>query len=140
MKRLYTTSATAIGGRDGSAATSTGSLRINFSAPAELGDDVRQGNSPEELFAVAYAACFLDAIKLAAGRSGTELAGDANVTASVTVGENDTGRGLDLDVALAVDLPGLQDEATCRLMKEAHELCPYSKALHGNVEVRLGIA
>lgn len=140
MNRLYTTLATAIGGRDGSAATSTDSLRINFSAPVELGGDGRQGNSPEELFAAAYAACFLDAIKLAAGRSGTKLAEDANVTARVAVGENAAGRGLDLDVALAVDLPGLQDEVTCRLMKEAHELCPYSKALHGNVEVRLGIA
>ncbi len=140
MKRLYTTSATAIGGRDGSAATSTGSLRINFSAPGALGGDDRHGNSPEELFAAAYAACFLEAIKLAAGRSGTELAGDANVTASIGVGESDAGHGLALDVALAVDLPGLQDETTCRLMKEAHELCPYSKALNGNVEVRLGIA
>jgi osmotically inducible protein OsmC len=117
MKRLYTTSATAIGGRNGRAATAADTLRISFAAPVELGGEGRQGNNPEELFAAAYAACFLEALKLAASRSGTVLAPDANVTASVGVGENGPGSALALEVALSVDLPGLQDETTSRLMQ-----------------------
>ena len=140
MKILYQAQATAIGGRDGSAATADGSLRIGFATPAELGGDGSPGNNPEQLFAAGYAACFLDAIRRAAARSHIILAKDSNVTVSVGVGEREEADGLSLAVRISVDLPGVDDDVATTLMREAEATCPYSNATRGNVAARIGIA
>jgi osmotically inducible protein OsmC len=140
MNILYRTDATAIGGRNGSAATADGSLRISLAAPAQLGGDGRVGNNPEQLFATGYAACFLEGIKIVAARSRTPIANDASVTARVELVEGERGEGTTLKVGLTIDLPGLDDDLANRLMLEAHRTCPYSNATRGNVDVRLGLA
>lgn len=140
MNILYRTDATAIGGRNGSAATADGSLRVSFAAPAQLGGAGRTGNTPEQLFATGYAACFLEEIKTVAARSRTPITEDASVTACIEVIESEPGSGVALQVGLTVDLPGLDDELAERLMQEAHRICPYSNATRGNINVRLRLA
>ena len=140
MKILYKAQATAIGGREGSAATADGSFRIGFVTPTELGGDGRSGNNPEQLFAAGYAGCFLDAIKRAAVQAGTCIAGDSNVTVTVGMMESEGTEGLGLTISIAIDLPGTDDALTRALMHEAHATCPYSRATQGNVPVRLQLA
>jgi osmotically inducible protein OsmC len=140
MKTLYKAQATAIGGREGSAATADKSLRVGFATPAELGGDGRAGNNPEQLFAAGYAACFLDAIKRAAVTAGTHIASDSNVTVTVGMIESEGVEGVGLSIAIAIDLPGTADDVATTLMHAAHATCPYSRATQGNVPVRLGLA
>lgn len=140
MKILYKTQATAIGGRDGSAATADGTLRIGFATPAEMGGDARKGNNPEQLFAAGYAACFLDAIRRAAAKSCTPVACDSNVTVTIGIVENEVTEGPTLSIGIAVDLPGTDDTSATALMHAAYATCPYSLATQGNVPVRLGLA
>lgn len=140
MKILYQTQATAIGGRSGSAASADGTLRVQLATPRELGGDGAAGTNPEQLFAAGYAACFLSAIKFVAGQAKTAIPADANVTATVGIGPNERGPGFALDIALAVDLPGLDREAAERIVAAAHQACPYSNATRGNVDVRISIA
>ncbi|MDD1453279.1 Ohr family peroxiredoxin [Sphingomonas sp. H160509] len=140
MKILYRAEATAIGGREGSAATADGSFRIGFATPKDLGGDGRPGNNPEQLFAAGYAACFLDAIKRAAVQARTYIAGDSNVTVTVGLMESEGAEGVGLTISIAVDLPGTDDDLAKALMLEAHATCPYSRATQGNVPVRLQLA
>lgn len=140
MKILYNAQATAIGGRDGSAATADGSLRFDFATPAELGGAGSPGNNPEQLFAAGYAASFLDAIKCAAVSSQTPVACDANVTVTVGVVESEAIQGSRLSIRIEVDLPGTEESLATSLMQTAHSTCPYSLATEGNVEVRLDLA
>ena len=96
--------------------------------------------NPEQLFAAGYAACFLTAIKNAAAEEGTEIAEDANVTATVGVGTREDEPGLHLQVALGIDLAGLDRPTAERIVAAAHRVCPYSNAVRGNVDVQLRIA
>jgi Ohr subfamily peroxiredoxin len=140
MKTLYEAQATAIGGRTGSAATADGVLRVALATPKALDGQGSIGTNPEQLFATAYAACFLGAIRLAAGRHDTPMADDSNVTATVGIGRRDDGKGLGLAVGLSIDLPGVDGATADTIVAEAHRTCPYSNALRGNVDVAITIA
>lgn len=135
MKVLYTAEATATGGRDGRVATSDGLLNTAVATPTELGGPGGATN-PEQLFAAGYAACFLSALRLAARAFGVDLDG-ATVTAKVGLGRE--GRGYGLTAALDIALPGVPAATAERLVKAAHEYCPYSNATRGNLDVALNL-
>ncbi len=140
MSNIYQAEATSIGGRTGLAASSDGQLRVRLAAPATLGGPGDEGTNPEQLFAAGYAACFLSAIRSAASEENTTIADDANVTATVVLGTREDGAGLALQVALGVDLPGIDRGTAERLVAVAQDKCPYTHATRGNVDVRVRIA
>jgi osmotically inducible protein OsmC len=136
---LYTTSATATGGRDGRATVKDHALEVKLSTPKELGGGGGEGNNPEQLFAAGYAACFLSALKFVASQGGTaKVPNDATVTSTVGIGPRSEG-GFGLDVALAVSLPGVERDAAEDLVHKAHEVCPYSNATRNNLDVKLTV-
>ncbi len=138
MNTLYTTSAVASGnGRDGRIASLDGHLATDVRMPVELGGEGGATN-PEQLFAAGYAACFHSALKLVAGASKTD-ASDSEVVADVSLGALDGG-AFGLAVSLEVSLPALEEAAAEDLVRRAHEVCPYSNAVRGNVEVTLSVA
>ncbi len=135
---LYTTQATANGGRDGHAVTKDGSLDVKLSTPKELGGGGGGGNNPEQLFAAGYSACFLGAMKFVASQGGSKVPDDTTVTATVGMGPRSEG-GFGIDVELAVSLPGLAHADAEALVEKAHQVCPYSNATRNNVPVRLTV-
>ena len=135
---LYTTSARATGGRDGRASTLDGSFEVGLATPKELGGGGGTGNNPEQLFAAGYAACFLGAMKFVASQSGPKIQGDTSVTATVGIGPRSEG-GFGLAVELEVSLPGVEHAQATALVEKAHEVCPYSNATRGNLDVKLSI-
>lgn len=137
MQILYTANATATGGRDGRAASDDGRIDLPLAMPAALGGNGK-GTNPEQLFAAGYAACFLSALKLVAGQKGVKLGNDAQVAAAVSIGKDETGFGL--AVTLTASLPGVDAAAAHALVEAAHQVCPYSKATRGNIEVELTVA
>jgi len=140
MKVLYTTQATATGGRTGSAKTADGRLSVVLDTPKELGGNGGEGTNPEQLFASGYSACFLGALKYVASQRKVKIAEDSTITATVGIGPRDDGTGFSLDVALAVSLPGVDKETAKELAEAAHIVCPYSHATRGNIDVRLSVA
>ncbi len=139
MSILYTATATASGGRDGTARTDDGVLDVALSTPKGLGGPGKAGaTNPEQLFAAGYAACFDSALRFVARSQGVTVA-DSAVTAEVGIGPNATG-GFGLAVALTVSLPGLERDAAQTLVETAHQVCPYSNATRGNIEVTLTVA
>ncbi len=136
---LYTTTATATGGRDGHATTKDGSLDVKLATPKELGGAGGAGNNPEQLFAAGYAACFLGAMKFVATQGGPKVPQDTSVTATVGIGPRSAG-GFGLDIAIEIALPGLSSANAQALVDKAHQVCPYSNATRNNVPVRLSIA
>lgn len=139
-KILYSTSATANGGRDGRSRTADGSLDVTLATPRELGGN-GQGNNPEQLFAAGYAACFLGAMKYAAGQDKAlpRVPADATVTATVGIGPRDD-KGFGLAVGLSIALPGIDRAAAQALVDEADTICPYSHATRGNIAVTITLA
>lgn len=135
---LYTTEATATGGRDGYAATKDGTLKVTLSTPKELGGSGGPGNNPEQLFAAGYSACFLGAMKFVASQGGPKVPADTTVTAHVGMGPRSEG-GFGIDVQLDVHLPGLDHADAEALVEKAHQVCPYSNATRNNVPVRLKV-
>jgi lipoyl-dependent peroxiredoxin len=135
----YRTSATATGGRDGQAATSDGSLSVKLTIPKELGGPGGPGNNPEQLFAAGYAACFLGAMKAVAPAQHLRVPSDTSVTATVGIGPRAEG-GFGITADLKISLPGLERADAQRLLEAAHEVCPYSNATRGNVNVGLTLA
>ena len=135
---LYRTAALATGGRDGRATTLDGSLDVTLATPKELGGGGGAGNNPEQLFAAGYAACFIGAMKFVASQGGPKVPADATVTADVGIGPRAEG-GFGLDIALEVALPGLDRAAAEDLVAKAHQVCPYSNATRGNIEVKLTV-
>jgi lipoyl-dependent peroxiredoxin len=138
MKPLYSTSATARGGRTGRVETTDGRFAYSLSMPKELGGPGGEGTNPEQLFAAGYAACFESALRLVA-RMQKIAVDDAAITADVSLNKTETG-GFALAVALTGHLPGLSPEAARALMQAAHAVCPYSAATRGNIEVALLVA
>jgi lipoyl-dependent peroxiredoxin len=136
MQVLYTAEAIAVGdGRNGEVRSSDGVIDEQLAAPKELGGPGGDATNPEQLFAAGYAACFHSAVKLVARRGDIEL-GETSVTAKVGIGrEGDS--GLQLEVALAVHLPGLEQAVADDLVAKAHQVCPYSNATRGNIEVAI---
>ena len=138
MKILYETRATAIGGRTGSAASVDGRLRAKLDRPRTLGGCGHgDGTNPEQLFAAGYAASFLSALRSAAAREDVPLAPDSNITTTVAVGSDARGDGLALTIGITADLPDIDPGTAERLVELAHAHCPYSKAMRGNVAIRL---
>ncbi|MDH6574872.1 organic hydroperoxide resistance protein [Kitasatospora sp. MAP5-34] len=135
-KIAYTAIATAEGGRDGRVASSDGLLDVTVRPPKELGGS-GEGTNPEQLFAAGFAACFQSALFVVARRAKADVTG-AEVTAKVGIGPNAAG-GYGLAVDLAVKLPSLDAEAAKLLVEQAHEVCPYSNATRGNIDVALSL-
>lgn len=140
MKVLYKTEASATGGRTGSAKTADGAFAVTLTTPKELGGPGGEGNNPEQLFAAGYSACFLGAIKVAAGKQKVKVTEDSKVTAKVGIGPRDDGEGFGLDVELVISLPGLERDVAQRLVDQAHIVCPYSHATRNGLDVRLSLA
>ncbi|MCT9083302.1 organic hydroperoxide resistance protein [Streptomyces fulvoviolaceus] len=136
MDAIYTAVATATHGREGRAVTNDGKIDLALAMPVELGGN-GAGTNPEQLFAAGYAACFGSALGLV-GRQAKADVSEASVTAEVGIGQQ--GEGFGLKVTLRVELPDTLDEATGRkLVETAHQVCPYSNATRGNIEVDLVI-
>jgi lipoyl-dependent peroxiredoxin len=133
---IYTARAHVTGGRaEGHGRSSDGQLEVDLRLPAELGGS-GDGTNPEELFAVGYAACFEGALGVVARRAKVDP-GEVAIDSEVSLSPNGQG-GFQLAVALNVSLPGIEDEQTAQqLVRSAHEVCPYSNATRGNIEVRL---
>ena len=140
MKTLYTTQATATGGRTGSARTADGAFAVSLVTPRELGGPGGEGNNPEQLFAAGYSACFLGAIKFVAGQKKVKVAEDSTVTATVGIGPRDDGQGFGLDVALEISLPGIDRTTAQEIVDQAHIVCPYSHATRNSLDVRRTLA
>lgn len=139
MQILYKAQATATGGRDGRAVSSDKKLDARLSTPKELGGPGGEGTNPEQLFAAGYSACFLSAMKFVAMHAKIPLPADAAVTAEVGIGPNGNG-GFGLAADLRVALPGMDRETAQTLVNKAHEVCPYSNATRGNIDVRVALA
>lgn len=135
----YRTTATATGGRDGTARTDDGSFQVKLTTPRELGGAGGEGNNPEQLFAAGYAACFIGAMKAVAPSLQLRVPPEATVTSTVGIGPRSEG-GFGLDIDMNVALPGLDRADAERLVQAAHQVCPYSNATRNNVDVRLTVA
>jgi Ohr subfamily peroxiredoxin len=138
IKALYTATATATGGRDGRAVSSDGILDVKLSTPRELGGAGGEATNPEQLFAAGYSACFIGAIKFVASQSKKQIPADASITGKVGIGQIPGGFGL--EVELNINLPGLDLAEAEELVAKAHQVCPYSNATRGNIDVRLNVS
>jgi lipoyl-dependent peroxiredoxin len=135
-KALYTAYATSTGGRTGSTESSDGKIRLQLSTPKELGGDGGPGTNPEQLFASGYSACFIGAMKAVAMRQRIALSAEVSIKADVSIGPMAGKAGaFGIAVAMAVSVPGLERTAAEALVKAAHEVCPYSNATRGNIDV-----
>jgi Ohr subfamily peroxiredoxin len=134
-KTLYTAEAHVTGARsDGHGRSSDGALEVDLRLPAEMGGE-GGGTNPEQLFAVGYAACFEGALGVVAARRKAE-AGDAEIDSKVSLITTEE-RGFNVAVELDVVLPSVEDDLAAELVAAAHQVCPYSNATRGNIEVTL---
>ena len=140
-KALYTAHATSTGGRTGTTESSDGKIKLQLSTPKELGGDNGPGTNPEQLFASGYSACFLGAMKAVARNQKISLPAEVSIQADVSIGPM-TGKpgAFGIAVAMAVSVPGMDKAAVEALVKTAHEVCPYSNATRGNIDVTFSIA
>ncbi len=137
MNSLYTAKATSTGAaRDGHVASSDGVLDLDLSIPKGLGGAGGTGTNPEQLFAAGYAACFHSALQAVARQEKVKLAG-TSVSAEVGIGKQ--GEGFGLAVTLVVSLPEIESEVGQKLVDAAHQMCPYSNATRGNIDVELKV-
>ena len=141
MEVLYRAHATASGGgRDeGRSATDDGKIDVRLSVPTEMGGKGGDGTNPEQLFAAGYAACYLGALRLVAGKAGTPVGPDTKVRSTVGFGRNTRGEGFNLDIELEVVDHGLDQAVIDDLILKAHAVCPYSNATRNNVDVKLTV-
>ena len=139
MEVLYRAHAVASGGgrEDGRPATPDGKVAVRLSTPTEMGGKGGDGTNPEQLFAAGYAACYLGALRLVAGKAGTPVGPDTKVRSTVGFGKNTRGEGFNLDIELQVVDHGLEQPVIDDLIQKAHAVCPYSNATRNNVDVRL---
>ena len=133
-KVLYTAHAHTTGGREGASRTDDGRLDIKLTAPGGAG----QGTNPEQLFAAGYSACFIGAMKAVAARTQTALPADLSVDAEVDLGP--VGEVFGIAVRMTINLPGMDKAVAQQLVDAAHQVCPYSNATRGNINVELKIA
>ena len=134
---LYRAHAQATGGRDGRAISSDNVLDVKLTTPKELGGAGGTGTNPEQLFAAGYSACFLGAMKFVAGQQKIVLPADTRIEGSVGIGPIPAGFGI--EVALTISVPGMERAAAEALVAKAHEVCPYSNATRGNIDVTLTV-
>lgn len=136
-KTLYTAHATATGGREGTAKSADNKLDVTLSTPKELGGAGGDGTNPEQLFAAGYAACFIGALKVVAGAAKVTLPNDTAINAQVHIGP--VGAGFGIAAELEVSIPGVGKETAQTLVDQAHQVCPYSNATRGNIDVKLSV-
>jgi lipoyl-dependent peroxiredoxin len=132
-KVLYTAKAHTTGGRDGASRTSDGRLDVELSSPGAAGG----GTNPEQLFAVGWSACFIGAMKVAADKMKVALPAETAIDAEVDLGTEKSNFGL--AARLNVSLPGLDREVARKVVDAAHQICPYSRATRGNIDVAINL-
>jgi lipoyl-dependent peroxiredoxin len=132
---LYTAVATATHGRDGAVRSDDGTIDHKLSIPKSMGGPGGAGTNPEQLFAAGYAACFGGALGLVARMQKSAMK-RGEITAHVTIGKTEQG-GYGLAVELHGKLDGVSKEEAQKLLEAAHQVCPYSNATRGNVDVKL---
>lgn len=135
MKVLYTTEVTAESGREGRVKSADGVIDLKIEIPKEMGGKGGSFTNPEQLFAAGYAACFDSALNLVARMDKVELT-KSEITAQVSIGRTDEG-GYKLAVNMIGDIQGVDREKAQELLQKAHQVCPYSNATRGNIEVSL---
>ena len=133
---IYTARAHAVGGRQGTAKTDDGHLDVALGYPKSLGGD-GSGTNPEQLFAAGYGACFLGALGLVARNAGVKL-GEHSLDSEVDLIKDET--SFHIAVRLTLNAPELDKAKAQELLEAAHQVCPYSKATRGNVDVTLSVA
>jgi len=139
-KVLYTAHATSTGGRQGTSRTSDGVLDVNLATPKEMGGPGGVGTNPEQLFAAGYSACFIGAMKAVAGKMQIKVPQDVSIDSHVSFGPLAGGAvGYGIAVAMEIKVPGLSREQAEALVKAAHQVCPYSNATRGNIDVTLNV-
>ncbi len=132
----YKTTATATGGgRDGRTALADGSMALQLTVPKELGGPGGDGANPEKLFALGYSACFLGAMRVAAGQTKIKVPDGSTVTATIGIGPRSEG-GFGITAELDVYLPGLAEAEAHKLVETTHGICPYSNAIKASVDVK----
>lgn len=139
MDVLYKAHATASGGgrAGGRSHTDDGKIDVSLSVPKAMGGDDGPGTNPEQLFATGYAACYLGALRLVSGQAGTPVGPDTKVHSGIGFGKNDHGEGFNISVDLKITDHGLDKAVIDDLIQKAHQVCPYSNATRGNVDVAL---
>jgi Ohr subfamily peroxiredoxin len=135
-KVMYTAHTHTTGGRDGKAVSDDGLLNVDLALPKGMGGTGTATN-PEQLFAAGYSACFMGALKHVAGLKKVKVPDDASIDASVDIGPIPQGFGI--AVKLAIALPGLEKSVARDLVDTAHQVCPYSNATRGNIEVDIAL-
>jgi len=138
MKTLYTIGATATGGRNGHVKSDNGVLNLEVRYPKALGGANDDYANPEMLFAAGYAACFDSALNLVI-KTAKIKTGETTVTAKVGIGQIENG-GFGLEAELHANIPGVTLEEAHNLIEKAHQVCPYSNATRGNIEVKLTVS
>ena len=138
MQVLDTISATNIGGRNGKGTSSDGKVEIQFSLAKALGGK-GEGATPEHMFALGYSACFASAMQFVAGQKKIHLPPDFSITTKVDLTQTDEGK-FQLQVELTAKAPGIDQAQLEELLKISHTVCPYSRAIEGNVKVTLTAA
>ena len=136
-KILYTAHATSTGGREGSSKSDDGVLDVKLTTPKGLGGNGATGPNPEQLFAAGYSACFLGAMKHVASMQKIALPAETSIAADVGIGP--IPQGFNIQVALHVTIPGMDKAAAQKLVETAHQVCPYSNATRGNIDVTLNV-
>lgn len=134
-KVLYTAHTRTSGGREGTGSASDDALHVKLSTPGSN----KPGTNPEQLFGVGYSACFIGAMQLAGRKLGIKVPESTVINAEVSLGKT-SADAYALAVTLNVDLPGLDSDQKQQLVDTAHQTCPYSAAIRGNVDVTLVIA
>ena len=134
---LYTAKTHTTGGRDGQAVSDDGLLDVKLSPPKAMGG-AGTATNPEQLFAAGYSACFMGAMKHVAGMKKIAVPADAAIDASVDIGPIPQGFGIAVKMVIA--LPGMDRVVAQDLIDTAHQVCPYSNATRGNIEVDLSLA
>lgn len=140
MELMYTAHAKTTGGREGRSTSSDNKLDVQLSTPKELGGASGPGTNPEQLFAAGYSACFIGAMKFVAGQDKISLPTDLSISADVGIGSNPKGVGFAIAVVLNISLPSMDPAAAKALVEKAHQVCPYSNATRGNIDVELVIS
>ncbi|MEI6620012.1 MAG: organic hydroperoxide resistance protein [Betaproteobacteria bacterium] len=133
-KVLYTAHAHTTGGRDGRSVSDDGLLDVKLSPPKAMGG-AGTATNPEQLFAAGYSACFMGALKHVAGVKNVTVPDDASINASIDIGPIPAGFGI--SARLAISLPGMDRSVAQDLIDTAHQVCPYSNATRGNIDVEL---
>ncbi|GGE36313.1 Ohr family peroxiredoxin [Psychroflexus planctonicus] len=138
MKTIYKAATKTTGGRSGLVKSEDGPIDMKLSVPKAMGGDGGDGANPEQFFGAAYSACFGGAVKAVADKHKIDI-GDYEVTAHISLGKTDEGN-LQLAAVLDTYLPKLKDVETGeKLINEAHEMCPFSRATRDNIDVTLNL-